>query len=86
MFTHDTTAISPATQTLRNINFLLRVMSPDIAQCDVAILEAIAATTSQIAQDLRLEEDRLMAQIDEWEAFMADRIVAESDAADHSLN
>jgi len=80
-----TPATSPATQTLRNMNFMLHVMAPDMAHSDVKMLEAIAFTASQIAQDLRLEHDRVMAQIDELEALAADRLMAESDAFDHSI-
>jgi len=83
MFTNSAT--SPATQTLRNINFMLHLMSPDIAHCDVAMLEAIASTASQIAQDLRVESDRLMAQADEADALAADRLMVESDALDHQI-
>ena len=85
MVTHDFAPKSPATQTLRNINFMLHLMSHDIAHCDVAMLEAIASTASQIAQDLRVEHDRVMAQFDELEALAAERLMAESDALDHQI-
>ena len=85
MVTHDFAPKSPATATLRNINFMLHLMSPDIAHCDVAMLEVIASTVSQIAQDLRVEHDRVMAQFDELEALAAERLMAESDALDHQI-
>ena len=83
MFT--TPATSPATEILRNMTLLLDVLAQDVELCDLSTLDRIATTASQLAQDLRLSHDRDLAVMDEWEALIADKIMAESDALDHSI-
>ena len=82
MFTTPTT--SHASEILRNIAHLMNIFAHDAEVCDLSLLDSIATTASQVAQDLRLQEDALLAQIDELEALRADQLIAESDALDHS--
>lgn len=83
MFT--TPATSHATEILRNMTLLLDVLAQDVEVCDLSVLDRIANTASQLAQDVRLAQDALMAQLDELEALEAERFTLESDALDHSV-
>jgi len=79
-------SVSVAAQALRNIMSTLHIFTPDVEASDIKYLESIAATASALAQELRMDHDRLVAQCDEVESLAADRLMCESDAADHSLN
>ena len=81
MFT--TPATSPATATLRTMVLLLDALAQDMELCDLSTLDRIATTASQLAQDIRMSDDMLRAQMDEYEALIADKLMAESDALDH---
>jgi len=83
MFT--TPATSPATATLRDIALMIEAHAPNIELCDLSLLDSIATAASQLAQDLRLSHDRDLAVMDEWEALIAAKLMAESDALDHSI-
>lgn len=78
-----TTPASPSVEVLKNVRAQLHACAPQFCVADVELLEQIANLASQVAQDLRIEHDALMAQLDEHEALMADRLMAESDALDH---
>ena len=54
----------------------------------IALLHEIANfafANAQEARVLQTERDALLAQIDEHEALMADRLMVHADAADHSI-
>lgn len=81
----EMTPTSHATEILRNMTLLLDVLAQDVELCDLSTLDRIATAASQMAQDLRLSDDMTRAQMDEYEALIADKIMAESDALDHSI-
>ena len=81
MFTKPAT--SHATVTLRTMVLLLDALAHDMELCDLSTLDRIATTASQLAQDIRMSDDMLRAQMDEYEALIADKLMAESDALDH---
>jgi hypothetical protein len=83
MFT--TPATSHATEILRNIANLLNALAQDVEICDLSLLDSIAATASQLAQNVHIENDALLAQCDEREALAADLLMTGSDALDHSI-
>jgi uncharacterized protein YcfJ len=80
---------NPTPSNANGILIIVRGIIENVAQyaevADVTLLESIATAANQIAQDLRVEHDRAMAQIDEHEALMADALIAQSDAADHQI-
>jgi hypothetical protein len=80
----NTEYTSPATEILKSVRAMLHAIAPQVETCDISILEQIAASCSYLAQDLRLDEDLLLAEIDDYEALNADRLMAQSDAFDHA--
>jgi len=80
----NTKYTSPATEILKSIRAMLHAIAPQVESCDISILEQISASASYLAQDLTLDEDLILAQIDEYEALNADRLMAQSDTFDHA--
>jgi hypothetical protein len=83
MFTNPTT--SPATEILKATRTNLFLLAKDVATCDIQLLETISSIASQLAQDLRVQEDILLAMCDQHEAEMAEAIVAAADRADAEI-
>jgi len=91
MFTNlSSSSLMGNTRTTDEIEMVLAIIrdieTSNLNLQDVALLEQVAFFASSLAQEVRTLEDALMAQIDEMEALNADRLMCESDAADHSLN
>ena len=81
----NTKYISPVTEILKSIRAMMHAVAPQIEPCDISLLEDISICASYLAQDLRRDQDVLLAQLDEHEALMADRLMVESDALDHHM-
>lgn len=82
---HNASTPSHANTILVIIRAMLDNVSAHVEVSDANLLESISTAAAQIAQDLRVTHDALLAQIDEHEALMADKLMAESDALDHQI-
>lgn len=83
----DTTSSSSTlTSTLIFVRACVRDLNPAaLTEEHIALLHQIASFACANAQEARILEDVALAQCDEHEALMADRLVVESDALDHSV-
>jgi hypothetical protein len=76
------------TATLIHVRAIVRDLAPrSLTDEHITLLHEIANFAFSNAQDARLaqvEHDVLLAQMDEHEALIAERLMAESDALDHS--
>ena len=82
---HNASTPSPANTILVIIRAMLEDVSAHVEVSDLRILDSISVASAQLAQDLRLSHDRDLAVADEWEALVAAKIMAESDALDHQI-
>lgn len=83
----DTTSSSSTlTSTLIFVRACVRDLNPaTLTEEHIALLHQIASFACANAQEARILEDVVLAQCDEHEALMADRLMVESDALDHHI-